>query len=69
MATKAQGLDDPSDPAKASTKAMEHENKVSTASKPDDPHPVEDAPDPEEDDLDDLDGEFLINLGPRYSLH
>lgn len=60
MATKAEELDDP---AKASTKAMESEKEVSTPSKPGDPPPVEDAPDPVEDDLDDLDGEFLFNLG------
>jgi hypothetical protein len=60
MATKAQDLDDP---AKASTKAMEPEKKVSTAPKPGNPPSVEDAPDPEEDDLDDLDGKFLFNLG------
>lgn len=60
MATNAQGLDDR---AKASTKTIEPEKKASTDSKPDEPPLVEDAPDPEEDDLDDLDGEFLFNLG------
>jgi hypothetical protein len=57
MATKAEELDNP---ARASTKAMEPEKKASTASKPDDLPQVEDAPDPDEDDLDDLDGEFLF---------
>jgi hypothetical protein len=64
MATKAQDLDDP---AEASTRAMEPGETVSTASKQDDPPPVEDAPGPDEDDLDDLDGGFLFNLGPCYN--
>lgn len=64
MATKAEDLDDA---AKASTKAMEPEKKVSTAPKPDNLSLVEDAPDPDEDDLDDLDGESLFNLGLCYN--
>ncbi len=64
MATKAEELDGP---AKASTKAMEPEKKAAIASMPDNPPLVEYAPDPEEDDLDDLDGENLFNLGLRYN--
>jgi hypothetical protein len=64
MATMAEDLDGP---AKASTKAMEPEKKNSTAPEPDNPPLEEDVPDPEEDDLDDLDGEFVFNLGLCYN--
>ena len=64
MATKAEDLDDP---AKAFMKAMEPEKKASATSKPDNPLLVEDAPDPEEDDLDDLDCESAYNLGLCYN--
>lgn len=43
--------------AKTTGKAMEKEESKPTTSAPkQDPAPVEDVPDPDEDDLDDLDG-------------
>jgi hypothetical protein len=64
MATNA---GDVGDPAKTSMETMESGNKVSTASKLDNFPIEEDVPDPEEDDLDDLDGESLFNLGQYYN--
>lgn len=63
MATNAQDLGGSDKPA---TKVTEAEKKASTA-KLDDAPLVENAPDPDEDDLDDLDGEFCLDLGVSYS--
>jgi hypothetical protein len=52
MATKAEDLEVGS--TKPATKAMEAEKEASA---------VENVPDPDEDDLDDLDGEFYLDLG------
>jgi hypothetical protein len=57
METKAGDIDGLSQP---SAKIAEKEPKVVEEPKANSSIPVEDAPDPEEDDLDDLDGRFYF---------
>ena len=68
MGTKLGDLDEP---AKASTEVIKQEEIESAAKHPGSP-PVGNVPDPDEDDLDDLDGKllpefykFVTNIGGR----
>lgn len=58
MDTKAGGLERP---VKTSSEALKNDENVPDASKSNKPSIIEDAPDPDEDDLDDLDGEYTPN--------
>lgn len=64
MATMAEDVDDL---LKVSLKTMEPEKSASTVPRPEISPLKEDVPDPEEDDLDDLDGECFFNLGQCYN--